>query len=103
MDEDISETNVPMLDTNGIPMTDQPFHSHSPYSGSASNPIPEAMNTTSDFAPDMSFGLEDNFSWEMIGLGLEEPMPTQEATDELYVTSIRWEFLANIVQDEYIL
>ena len=33
--------------------------------------------------PDIGLGMDDNFSWEMIGLGLEEPMPTQEAIDEL--------------------
>ena len=33
---------------------------------------------------DSGLGLGDDFSWEMIGLGLEEPMPTQEAIDELY-------------------
>lgn len=27
----------------------------------------------------------NDFSWEMIGLGLEEPLPTQEVIDELYV------------------
>lgn len=27
----------------------------------------------------------DSFSWEMIGLGLEEPLPTQETINELYV------------------
>lgn len=25
----------------------------------------------------------NNFTWEMIGLGLEEPLPTQESIDEL--------------------
>lgn len=25
-----------------------------------------------------------NFSWEMIGLGLEEPLPAQESIDELH-------------------
>ena len=33
--------------------------------------------------PDIGLGLDDNFSWEMIGLGLEEPMPMQEAIDDL--------------------
>ena len=33
--------------------------------------------------PEPSLGIDDSFSWEMIGLGLEEPMPTQEAIDEL--------------------
>ena len=32
-----------------------------------------------------STALDDAMSWEMIGLGLEEPLPTQEAIDELYV------------------
>ena len=34
----------------------------------------------------MGMGLDDNtFTWEMIGLGLEEPLPPQETIDELYV------------------
>ena len=35
---------------------------------------------------DMSFELEgdDPFPWEMIGLGLEEPLPSQEIIDDLY-------------------
>ena len=36
------------------------------------------------FMPQIDLDLEQSFSWEMIGLGLEEPMPTQEAVDELY-------------------
>jgi len=32
----------------------------------------------------MSMGLDDNtFTWEMIGLGLEEPLPPQDTIDEL--------------------
>lgn len=37
-----------------------------------------------DFVPQIDLQLDQSFSWEMIGLGLEEPMPTQEAVDELY-------------------
>ncbi len=34
----------------------------------------------------MGMGLDDNtFTWEMIGLGLEEPLPPQDTIDELYV------------------
>lgn len=33
--------------------------------------------------PDIDFGIDENFSWEMIGLGLEEPLPSREAIDEL--------------------
>lgn len=41
-------------------------------------PDPEMM-------PNMGLNLDDSFSWEMISLGLEEPMPMQEAIDELYI------------------
>lgn len=33
--------------------------------------------------PDATLDSEHTFSWEMIGLGLEEPLPTQEAVNEL--------------------
>ena len=33
--------------------------------------------------PDTNLENEQVFSWEMIGLGLEEPLPTQEAVNEL--------------------
>jgi hypothetical protein len=32
-------------------------------------------------------GLNGDFSWEMISLGLEEPLPRQDVIDELYVCS----------------
>lgn len=28
-------------------------------------------------------GMDNSFTWEMIGLGLEEPLPPQETIDEL--------------------
>ena len=31
--------------------------------------------------------IDDGMTWEMIGLGLEEPLPTQEAIDELSVSA----------------
>jgi hypothetical protein len=35
----------------------------------------------------MGMGIDDNtFTWEMIGLGLEEPLPPQETIDELYAS-----------------
>ena len=42
------------------------------------------------FTGDMSMGMgidDSNFTWEMIGLGLEEPLPPQETIDELWVDS----------------
>lgn len=41
------------------------------------------MMPDKEFIPQTDLDLEQSFSWEMIGLGLEEPMPTQEAVDEL--------------------
>ena len=36
-----------------------------------------------NIVPDIDLAIDENFSWEMIGLGLEEPLPSQEAIDEL--------------------
>jgi hypothetical protein len=33
----------------------------------------------------LAMGLDDDFSWEMIGLGLDEPLPQQDFIDELLV------------------
>ena len=33
--------------------------------------------------PEFNSGFDDGLSWEMIGLGLEEPLPTLEAMEEL--------------------
>jgi len=51
------------------------------------------LNSDSPHAPpldDFNFngsmginGVDNNFTWEMIGLGLEEPLPHQETIDEL--------------------
>ena len=79
--------NQPMPPSNNVSMAGDPYanmpSAHSPYPVADPSAIPEAM-ATSNFAPEMNFTLDDNFSWEMIGLGLEEPMPEQEAIDELY-------------------
>lgn len=48
--------------------------------------IPEATEShqlNQTCMPGQSFTNE--FQWEMIGLGLEEPLPTQDIIDELYV------------------
>lgn len=50
----------------------------------------------------MSMGIDDNtFTWEMIGLGLEEPLPPQDTIDELYVmhhSKFRDSMLMKLVQ-----
>ena len=54
-----------------------------------SAPMDGLLNTSnfedpaSNIIPDIDFAIDENFSWEMIGLGLEEPLPCQEAVDEL--------------------
>ena len=78
----INASHVPDISYSGM------GSGQSSFPASVSNMVPEAIST-SDFAPDMSFGLDDNFSWEMVGLGLEEPMPLQEAIDELYAYHLR--------------
>jgi hypothetical protein len=43
-----------------------------------------------NFNSNMPMGINNvgsNFTWEMIGLGLEEPLPPQETIDELYVAT----------------
>ena len=46
--------------------------------------LPPEMMHDAQILPDFNLSLDANFSWEMIGLGLEEPMPMQEAIEELY-------------------
>lgn len=42
-----------------------------------------SASPTGNMIPDIDLAIDENFSWEMIGLGLEEPLPTQDAVDEL--------------------
>lgn len=44
------------------------------------SPQPQAAADAFDFN---ALPLQNNFTWEMIGLGLEEPLPPQESIDEL--------------------
>ena len=37
---------------------------------------------------DFTMNTNDDFSWEMIGLGLEEALPQREVIDELYGRSL---------------
>lgn len=50
---------------------------------------PQAPMDNINFQGDMDMGIpidDSNFTWEMIGLGLEEPLPPQDTIDELYAT-----------------
>lgn len=44
------------------------------------SPQPPAPPDSFDFS---AIPMQNNFTWEMIGLGLEEPLPPQESIDEL--------------------
>jgi hypothetical protein len=49
------------------------------------SPQPQAIDDMT-FNASLNMGVtidETNFTWEMIGLGLEEPLPPQETIDEL--------------------
>jgi hypothetical protein len=49
---------------------------------SPNNPPLEDFNFNGGMPMGMG-GVDNNFTWEMIGLGLEEPLPPQETIDEL--------------------
>ena len=52
--------------------------------GTSSIPNPEAFaGTLGEMSIDQQ--ADDSFPWEMIGLGLEEPLPSQDVINELYV------------------
>ncbi|PQE11195.1 fungal specific transcription factor protein [Rutstroemia sp. NJR-2017a BVV2] len=52
------------------------------YNNEAQPPL-NGMNFTANMG--IGMGIEDNtFTWEMIGLGIEEPLPIQEVVDELH-------------------
>ena len=63
-----SYDSLPTSDSIMLPMTD----------------IGPEMIPGPEYVSQMDLNLDQTFSWEMIGLGLEEPMPMQEAVDELY-------------------
>ena len=49
-------------------------------------PLDDPLSFPTDI--NMGMGIDDStFTWEMIGLGLEEPLPPQETIDDLYVNN----------------
>lgn len=50
------------------------------FNGDNSPQPPQAAGDTFDFN---AIPIQNSFTWEMIGLGLEEPLPPQESIDEL--------------------
>ena len=49
---------------------------------------PQPMADEMAFDPSLGMTMDPNFAWELIGLGLDEPLPPQETIDELYVLCV---------------
>lgn len=47
------------------------------------SPRPQPLQPGTDNFDFSRIPMQNNFTWEMIGLGLEEPLPPQESIDEL--------------------
>lgn len=87
--------NPPAVEPNALPTSAE--QNTSPYAAfdpevmniDMSAPMDGLLNTNNfedpapNIIPDIDLAIDENFSWEMIGLGLEEPLPCQEAVDEL--------------------
>lgn len=56
------------------------------FPGDSPQPVMEDMA----FDPNLGMTMDPTFTWEMIGLGLDEPLPPQETIDELYVSCFEW-------------
>ena len=59
------------------------------FQGSSERQFEQMRDTNNGYPPssgdmhDANLDSDHSFSWEMIGLGLEEPLPTPEAINEL--------------------
>ncbi|KAL8736190.1 MAG: hypothetical protein Q9166_000345 [cf. Caloplaca sp. 2 TL-2023] len=71
----------PMHDVMGIPGPANDFFNNMGQSNGGSA-VPDILPDLQDLNQASAF--DDGMTWEMIGLGLEEPLPTQEAIDELH-------------------
>ena len=54
-----------------------------PETSSNGNQNNDKISPAASSVPELASGIEPAASWDMIGLGLEEPLPTQQAIDEL--------------------
>ncbi|PQE25859.1 fungal specific transcription factor protein [Rutstroemia sp. NJR-2017a BBW] len=81
----VSGTGIPPVPAPVIDVTSPAVEGDSNqwrYNSEAQPPL-NGMNFTANMG--MGMGIEDNtFTWEMIGLGIEEPLPIQEVVDELH-------------------
>lgn len=77
---DFGIANGPINIVNGVGAERWGFNGDSP----VQQPPMDDLTFTGDM--NMGMGIDDStFTWEMIGLGLEEPLPPQETIDELWV------------------
>ncbi|OTB03071.1 hypothetical protein M426DRAFT_187096 [Hypoxylon sp. CI-4A] len=72
-------TNPSIGITNDRDMDRWRFNGESPQAGGGL----EDFNFNANLPMNLG-GMDNNFTWEMIGLGLEEPLPPQETIDELH-------------------
>ena len=73
-----SEIPLPDNDTGGGAAT-------VPESSTQPNILPNVFGNQQSSGYVNPGSAHNDFTWEMIGLGLEEPLPVQDAIDELYV------------------
>lgn len=67
----------PFTQSNNVPLTNAPGEPLS---------IPDFSDpSVGNLMNDFGIGATDDFSWDMIGLGLEEPLPSQDIIDDMYV------------------
>jgi hypothetical protein len=66
---------APFTEANNVPLANAPGEPLS-MSGFADPSLGNLMN-------EFGIGATDDFSWDMISLGLEEPLPTQEAINDM--------------------
>jgi hypothetical protein len=65
-----------------VPSLRLPESENNPVSGMISPPsfVDPSLGS---MIPEIGLGVSDDFSWEMIGLGLEEPLPSQDVIDDM--------------------
>lgn len=94
--QDISDPTEPLSSASGVPSVSFPSAQ-----GMALTESPNYMPQlgTNNSLPDLQLGAmedplgiapEEEFSWELISLGLEEPLPGREFIDEMYTSSVNW-------------
>ena len=66
---------APFAEANSVPLTDAAGETLS-IPGFSDPSMGNLMN-------EFGMGATDDFSWDMIGLGLEEPLPSQDIIDDM--------------------